>query len=152
MNWIGHRPRICWKIKQVRGRNLAPDIIRQHLLNFQYEDFIAEGLFYTDGSKSLNKTGAGNVRDNPTVSIGLPKDLFIFSAEAHAILRAIMEPALNNLGRIVLSDSESVFTAIESGTSTHPWIQEILITDQKITLCVGFLVTNLVFEAMNSRI
>lgn len=117
---------------------MAPYAIKQHLLKLQCEDFTAEELIYTDGSKNSDTTGAGIARGDQTVSIGLPKELSIFSAEAYAILRAIKEPASNSLGRVILSDSESVLTAIENNTSSHLWVQEIeklLICDQKTRLC-----------------
>lgn len=68
-------------------------------------------------------------------SIGLPPQCSVFSAEAFAIKSALLNVTSNEL--LILSDSASCLSAIESGKSQHPWIQEIedIVRNRQVRLC-----------------
>ena len=74
--------------------------------------------------------------ENRPLSIGLPQQCSVFSAESYAIKSAIASfGSCNEL--LVLSDSASCLSAIETGKSQHPWVQDIenLLVNRKIYLC-----------------
>ena len=88
------------------------------------EKYRADRKIYTDGSMKEGVVGAGIVDGAVQHSFRLPEQCSVFSAEAFAILRGLEETPDD--GRIaVFSDSYSVLTAVQSGVSRHPWIQQI---------------------------
>ena len=138
-SWEHTVPRVCWKLKELGGRNTSPTVARTLLSQLQREDFVAEDHIFTDGSKKDKKVGAAIVCNDTISNYGLPSETTIFSAEAYAIMRVVTMPTTNDRNRrVIFSDSESVITAVQYGVSTHPWIKvirELLIKDQSTTLC-----------------
>lgn len=91
---------------------------------------------YTDGSKSENAVGAGVFSQNQQLAIGLPPQCSVFSAEAYAI-KAALNSSNTQSNLLILSDSASCLSAIESGKSQHPWIQQIehVLRTRPVYLC-----------------
>ncbi|XP_062539136.1 uncharacterized protein LOC134207425 [Armigeres subalbatus] len=79
---------------------------------------------YTDGSVSSRGVGFGVHGPNLTMSESLPRPCNIFSAEAVAVFIAATYPADKPI--VVLTDSASVVSALQSETPKHPWIQGTL--------------------------
>lgn len=79
---------------------------------------------YTDGSLSETGVGCGIHGPHQDMSIRLPKELSIFSAEAWAILTAL-EKYSEERSTMIFSDSQSVLTAVLGTSLNHPWITQI---------------------------
>lgn len=99
----------------------------------RYRDF---SKIFTDGSVADEQVGFGISTDNEQVSGRLPNGCSIFTAEAYAIVKAL-QLVPENSPTVVYSDSASCLMAVDHGTSSHPWIQqiEILARDKNTTLC-----------------
>lgn len=82
-------------------------------------------MIFTDGSLKDGVVGSGIV-DGPTrITHRLPEQCSVFSAEAYAILKCLESTSESSRRTAIFSDSLSVLAAVESGTSKHPWVQQI---------------------------
>ena len=95
---------------------------------------------YTDGSVSGERVGIGIFNEGFQSSIRLPDNLFIYTAEAYAILKAIthrLKPRKKEI--VILTDSLSCLRAIENMSGKHLIITRIAnmlyYSDKKIVLC-----------------
>lgn len=79
---------------------------------------------YTDGSVSETGVGCGIHYPNRDMSIRLPRELSIFSAEAWGILKALQELSVERCA-VIFSDSQSVLSAVSGTSLKHPWIVQI---------------------------
>lgn len=125
-----------WDIKRQVKAGDSPEIVRPVVHKFLAARSHRTTVIYTDGSKTENSVGAEVINDNIQRAIGLPAQCSVFSAEAFAIKSAVDGfSSTNNL--LLLSDSASCLSAIENGSSQHPWIQEIerLLENHQIQLC-----------------
>ena len=100
-------------------------------LRDKYSDHTA---FYTDGSKTIDGTGAAAININNYLQIRLPNNASIYSAELQAIKMALGMIKNSEMGKyIIFSDSLSNLMAIQEGNQNHPYIQEILEKYQYLT-------------------
>ncbi|XP_058816671.1 uncharacterized protein LOC131679945 [Topomyia yanbarensis] len=79
---------------------------------------------FTDGSKIGDEVGIGVSGIGEGLSFRLPAQCSVFSAEASAIALAMVQKP-EDTPVVLLSDSLSVISALESGKSRHPFIQAI---------------------------
>ena len=85
--------------------------------------------YKTDGSKTVDGTGASATIINNYKQIRLPNIASIYSAELQAIKLALNMIKSSETGKsIIFSDSLSNLVAIQEGNQKHPSIQEILET------------------------
>ncbi|XP_058449030.1 uncharacterized protein LOC131428991 [Malaya genurostris] len=134
--WYDPKPRILWDIKKLVKAGDPPEIVRPVVQHLLAERCDRTTVIYTDGSKDNNLVGSGVFGEHIQQSIGLPPQCSVFSAEAYAIKTTLARyHKCNNI--LIMSDSASVLSALESGTSQHPWIQNIetLIGNHSIHLC-----------------
>ncbi|XP_055522868.1 uncharacterized protein LOC129717049 [Wyeomyia smithii] len=135
-SWYNHKPDVRWEIKSIVKAGDPPEIVCPIVQEFLHNYGNHHRIVYTDGSKSNEGVGAGIYNENQMLSIGLPQQCSVFSAEAFAIKSAITSNAnCNQL--LILLDSASYLLAIETGKSQHPWIQDIenLMRNRRIQLC-----------------
>ncbi|XP_062537993.1 uncharacterized protein LOC134206306 [Armigeres subalbatus] len=134
--WHARRPSIVWDVKNCVRAGAPPNRaipVVQELLSTRFR---SSTVIYTDGSKSDDTVGAAFHTTGLAGSFSLPQACSVFSAEAYAIKKAVLTP--NTDGEIIiLTDSASCLLALESGTSKHPWIQEIenLVHNKLIRFC-----------------
>ena len=81
--------------------------------------------FYTDGSLSGEKAGAGIFSRLCIRRIRIPNDYSIFDAEAYAIKSTLEFTTSRHIISVFFSDAQSVLKSIKTGTSTHPTIIDI---------------------------
>ena len=102
-----------------------------------------ESVFiFTDGSKTTSGVGCAFVHGNMRRRIRLPKQCSVFTAEATAVLYALQYIIVNNFRHAVIcTDSLSLIAAIQSGSSDHPTLIDVLMcvhrllqTDHDVTL------------------
>ena len=129
-HWYGDR---SWQTPNLKIDNSIKDNFRAgessarlhqtvlELLNTKYRDYQHR---YTDGSLSRFGTGIGIHDSESDISLRLPNQCSVFSAEAAAILIATATPSSKPL--LILSDSASVLAAIQSQAPKHAWIQAII--------------------------
>lgn len=92
--------------------------LNQEILNNALSNLgFSRMCIYTDASKT--KDGVGGAfyvpSSNTTMQFGLPANTSIFSAEAYAILKALLYVETQNIHNfIILSDSQSVLKAIQN--------------------------------------
>lgn len=79
---------------------------------------------YTDGSLSQVGVGIGIIGHSLEISKSLQPWYSIFSAEAVAVFIAATTVSVRPI--LVLTDSASVISALQSDTPQHPWIQGII--------------------------
>ncbi|XP_058837566.1 uncharacterized protein LOC131693622 [Topomyia yanbarensis] len=91
------------------------------LVNQKYNNHLH---LFTDGSKLNEEVGAGVSGIRAGLSLRLAASCSVFSAEAAAIFTAITQKPIDT-PTAVFSDSLSVLTALETGTSKHPYVQAI---------------------------
>ncbi len=83
---------------------------------------------YTDGSKDDSGVGAAAVCGTSVITIRLPHEASIYTAEAKAILIALDIIAISDKNKfLILSDSLSCLASILSCNYTNPLIKEILL-------------------------
>ncbi|KXJ76324.1 hypothetical protein RP20_CCG009872 [Aedes albopictus] len=130
LHWLGDRswhsvpPKIDNRIKNSFSAGCNSAALRRsvaELLRVSYPNFAHR---FSDGSLSHLGVGIGVSGDIPPVSMSLPPQCSVFSAEAAAAFIAATTPSDRPI--LVLTDSASVISALQSDTPTHPWIQGIL--------------------------
>ncbi|XP_062715142.1 uncharacterized protein LOC134291426 [Aedes albopictus] len=122
--WHARRPSIVWDVKRSIRAGDPPGKVRPIVQQLLSTRFHSSTVVYTDGSKLLDMVGAAFYTNGFTNTFSLPKECSVFSAEAYAILKAVSIPNVNR-EVVILTDSASCLSALETGTSKHPWIQEI---------------------------
>ncbi|XP_039432001.1 uncharacterized protein LOC120414751 [Culex pipiens pallens] len=135
--WHAEKPKIDWEMTAyVRAGESTQKVMAA--FGVVKEKYANYHQIYTDGSKDDDFTGCGIVDGTERTAIRLPAQCSVFSAEAHAIVKALKNlPDGGEESTVVFTDSASVAEAVESGLSQHPWIQEIEseMTRTKATLC-----------------
>ncbi|XP_058840267.1 uncharacterized protein LOC131695767 [Topomyia yanbarensis] len=134
--WYEPQPHVVWDIKRSVNAGDPSEVVRpvvKELLNARFSN---STVVYTDGSKDDDAVGAGMFGEHLQQSTGLPPQCSVFSAEAFAIKTAVTSYYTSN-DLLIMTDSASCLSAIEAGTSQHPWIQEIetMIRHRPINLC-----------------
>lgn len=134
--WNASIPTIDWQMKEsIRAGDSKEKVAAAFgELKEKFSNFLHA---YTDGSVTDRHVGVGILVGTRGTATRLPEQCSIFSAEAFAIKEAISACENEHKPTVIFSDSASVLAAIESGYSTHPWIQkiELAITLRRITLC-----------------
>ena len=93
-------------------------------LRAQYTDFT---FIFTDGSKGEGGVGCAYVHGSHCAVFKLPDHCSVFTAEAVAIFQALNYVNEHSIPKCVLcTDSLSAFTALQSSTSLHPIVTDIL--------------------------
>ncbi|XP_062714797.1 uncharacterized protein LOC134291286 [Aedes albopictus] len=122
-SWSARAPEIDRAIKNHFARQAQPQELQAFFLERirgRYSDYV---INYTDGSKLGNRVGIGVHGTNPEQHHRLPTECSVFSAEAAGISQAIIAP--RDCAALVVTDSNSVISAIENVKSKHPFIQGI---------------------------
>ncbi|XP_058839728.1 uncharacterized protein LOC131695227, partial [Topomyia yanbarensis] len=134
--WYEARPQIMWDIKKRVKAGDPSDTVRPVVQELLTERFSRSTVVYTDGSKDDIAVGAGVFGEHYQQSLGLPQHCSVFSAEAFAIKTALTAYHTSS-DLLIMSDSASCLSAIEAGTSQHPWIQQIenMLRNRPINLC-----------------
>ncbi|XP_058828056.1 uncharacterized protein LOC131687967 [Topomyia yanbarensis] len=134
--WYDRIPQILWEIKKCVKAGDPSGIVRPLVQELLTNHLSRSTIVYTDGSKDDTTVGAAVFGEHFQQSLGLPQQCSVFSAEAFSIKTALT--TFNTVSDLVImSDSASCISAIEVGTSQHPWIQEIenLLRNRSIKLC-----------------
>lgn len=136
---------ICWEGVANAKKNTTTQQLNQSFLS-HLEKHANTMHIYTDGSKSRDGVGFGVVHGHNYLNRALgtlPKEASIFTAELHAILKAlsIIENSIN-LRWTIFTDSQSSIQAISQQNPKHPLVQSIQTVlsrlhnrQRKITLC-----------------
>ncbi|XP_058817602.1 uncharacterized protein LOC131680902 [Topomyia yanbarensis] len=134
--WYEAKPQIVWDIKKRVKAGDPSDTVRPVVQELLTERFSPSTVVYTDGSKDDIAVGAGVFGEHYQQSLGLPQQCSVFSAEAFAIKTALTAYHTSS-DLLIMSDSASCLSAIEAGTSQHPWIQQIenMLRNRPINLC-----------------
>ena len=107
-------------------KELPDEIIHAIFLDHSAQHASAVSIF-TDGSKSDAGVGFGVVFPDYERSGRLPNSASIFTAELHAILKAVKEILLSDERMFVIyCDSKSVLMSLQHFNPVHPLVQEIL--------------------------
>ncbi|XP_058794422.1 uncharacterized protein LOC131666073 [Phymastichus coffea] len=81
---------------------------------------------FTDGSKSKNGTGCAILINGEIQKYKLPASWSVFSAEAHAVSKAVDSIALMDMNKfIIFSDSKSILSALKEVNSKNTAIKSI---------------------------
>lgn len=129
-HWFGERD---WRGSKLIFENDIKNSFRAGDNSVQLRQSVAELLRskydnhqrrYTDGSLSSQGIGMGVSGQNLEISMSLPDQCSVFSAEAAAILVAATTPA--NQPIVIVTDSASCISALQSERPRHPWIQGII--------------------------
>ena len=123
--WKLKTVKVCYEGCKTTKTKLSTLAIKQEFLSHNYKH-LGTNKIYTDGSKSTNGTGFAVITDTRTLRAKIPHNSTIFSAESHAILRALIE--IKNRDEptwTIYTDSQSTLNAIEEYNPRNPIIQEI---------------------------
>jgi len=89
----------------------------------RYADY---SIIYTDGSKDMHGVGAAAVSSERELSMSMPTEASIFSAEIEAINLAVNLIRENNDGKfLVASDSISVLQSLKSSQCINPTLRKV---------------------------
>ena len=95
-----------------------------HEFQAKYAEFV---FVFTDGSKTAGGVGCAYVHGERCEGFKLPAQCSVFTAEAVAIYQALLYVTENLIPKCVIStDSLSVFSALQSSSSSHPTVIDIL--------------------------
>ncbi|XP_055526915.1 uncharacterized protein LOC129719545 [Wyeomyia smithii] len=133
--WNAPKPLIIWDVKQQIRAGDPPDKVRPVVHEVIERRLHGYTLLYTDGSKGDETVGSGLFGIGISKSEALPQHCSVFSAEAHAINMALKFRHSTPIA--ILTDSASCLSALESGKSSHPWIQNIekAIRNRNVQFC-----------------
>ena len=102
------------------------DVQVQGEFNSLRAEYVDYAFIYTDGSKTEEGVGCAYIHGNRSDGFKLPDHCSIFTAEAVAIYKALTYVHENHVHKCVIcTDSLSVFTALQSPSSTHPTVTDI---------------------------
>ena len=126
--WTITKPHIDLTLIQLEKTQLTTLSAKNRFkeLRDKYSDYTA---FFTDGSKTVDRTGAAAININNYKPIRLSNIASIYSAELQAIKIALDMIKNSEMDKsVIFSDSLSSLVAIQEGNQNHPYIQEILET------------------------
>ena len=123
-----------WKLSQCKVTRLTHEkkgnidrtLVMSEFLELRgsYPDY---EFIFTDGSKTVHGVGCAFVHGDMRQRFKLPGYCSVFTAEAIAVLRALEYIELNSLRHTVIcTDSLSVVNAVNSASSVHPTMIDIL--------------------------
>lgn len=135
--WDTEPPQIDWSVKKLIKAGDPPNKVSpvfNETINQKYRRYT---IIYTDGSKNETGVGIGISSRTEGMFYKLPSTCSVFTAEAAAIHTAITQQATNaDTPVLICTDSASALSALEKGSSKHPWIQAIdSIRNRNITFC-----------------
>lgn len=136
-SWMAKSPKIDGTIKASFRRKATPERVKAHFyerIEKHYNDYEVR---FTDGSKLGDKVGLGILGDQIERCYSLPSACSVFSAEAAAILQATVLPSDKPI--LIVTDSASALTALESPTNKHPYIQRIQSELEQSEVDVSFM-------------
>ena len=121
-------------LRLVNGRKSDMNVREIHhefnLLKDAYQDHT---FIYTDGSKTAEGVGCAFLYMDTCQQFRLPDYCSVFTAEAFAILRALLFCELNRVDQCVIcTDSLSVVTALQSSSTQHPTVIDIIETVHRL--------------------
>ncbi|XP_043201712.1 uncharacterized protein LOC122370306 [Amphibalanus amphitrite] len=120
------------RLTNERKANLS-DIEVQCQFNDLRERYATFSFCFTDGSKNHDGVGCAYVLGNRRERFKLPNNCSVFTAEAFAILRALLFVEESGIMRCVIcTDSLSVLTALRGPVTSHPTIMKILETCHRL--------------------
>lgn len=116
-------------------KELTNNSIYKQLFNELRSNYSHYTEIYTDGSKTENGSGCAVVYPEYTMMYSLPKCYTIFSSELYAIKQALLYVEQDKCKQhfIIFTDSMSAIIALNSASSKHTIIQDILTIYNKIT-------------------
>lgn len=123
VSWHSTKPTIDSTIKNRFRAGDNSVVLRAAVTEWLRTKYAGYALRYTDGSLSRSGVGIGITGPGTELSLSLSPLCSIFSAEAAAIFIAATVPS--DLPILILSDSASVITALQSESPSHPWVQGI---------------------------
>ena len=129
--WTWRKPKLILLLNEKKSNYNPPEILQ--LFFETIHEFARYTQYYTDGSKTGERTAAAAVRRdrdgtlNTILNDRLPNNTNIFSAELKAILAAYQNIKINNLSKsIIISDSLSALQSIDPKQSqSHPLLTQI---------------------------
>ena len=124
--WTTTKPHIDLKLIQQENTQPTTSSTKNRFkeLGDKYSD-----AFYTDGSKTVDGTGAAVTNINYYKQIRNPNIASIYSVELQAIKMALDLIKNSEMGKsIIFSDSLSSLVTIQEGNQNHLYKQEILET------------------------
>ncbi|XP_058467078.1 uncharacterized protein LOC131440008 [Malaya genurostris] len=128
-------PKLETSLAQTTGAKPLPAAAKSNFLQLISDRFHNIPAYYTDGSRTDQGTGIGVWGPNVSIFRSLPPQCSVFSAEAAAIF-ACIERIPPGSEAVIFSDSLAVITALESGSSRHPFVQAIeAYCGDKTTIC-----------------
>ncbi|XP_062713477.1 uncharacterized protein LOC134290367 [Aedes albopictus] len=122
-SWSAKRPQIAKNIKTHFRKQCNPTEVQTAFREVLNRKFSTHEVRYTDGSKLAERVGLGIYSRTTEMYHSLPIQCSVFSAEAAAIFLATTTPCDNPM--LVVSDSDSVLSAITNPSNRHPFIQKI---------------------------
>lgn len=133
--WYVEEPRVDTSLAVSVGANPYPSAAVSHFRELVNTRYSQHTKIYTDGSKLGHEVGIGISGVDSGLSFKLPTSCSVFSAEAAAIVHALLRtPA--DMPMVIFSDSLSVLSAVTTGESRHPFVQAIeLACSPMVTLC-----------------
>ncbi|XP_039450361.1 uncharacterized protein LOC120429209 [Culex pipiens pallens] len=133
--WNVPTPRIDWRMHQIVRAGDSHTKVAAAFCEI-VQSYQAHRRIFTDGSLKDGVVGAGVVDGATQITFRLPEQCSVFSAEALAIVKSLENTIEDGSRLAIFSDSLSVLTAVESGSSKHPWVQQIeeLMYEREVTL------------------
>lgn len=120
-SWSAKEITVDKTIKNHFRRNANPVAVQGCFLERLSEAYSNAEVYYTDGSKLANRVGVGVFGSDTEISLRLPSQCTVFTAESAAIYLAAKKQT--DRMKLIVSDSASAITAICSDTNKHPFIQ-----------------------------
>ncbi|XP_058816900.1 uncharacterized protein LOC131680197 [Topomyia yanbarensis] len=134
-SWYESRPCTNTSLSRSLGAGPSPEVARAKFHQLMKDRFTNHARIFTDASKLVDRVGVGVRGIDTGLAFRLPPICSVFSAEAAAISLALANKT-DGIPTVILSDSLSVITALETGTSRHPYIQAIEnYCDSLTTIC-----------------
>lgn len=123
-SWQSGKPKIDSTIKDRFRAGDNSITLRASVIEWLRNNYPNHLHRYTDGSLSNRGVGIGIYGLDVSRSLSLAPLCSIFSAEAAAVFIAATTPAEQPI--LILTDSASVVSALQSESPAHPWLQGIL--------------------------
>lgn len=122
-SWSARAPEVDNTIKKRFRRQAQPQQVQAHFHERIRKRYHNWAIRYSDGSKVGERVGVGVHGTEPEQHHRLPAECSVFSAEAAGIFQAITAPRDRPV--LVVTDSQSAISAIESPKAKHPFIQGV---------------------------
>ena len=121
--WIITKPHIDLTLIQQEKTHPATSSAKNRFKEFR-DKYSGHTAFYTDRSKTIDRTGAAFTNINNYKQIRLPNVASIYLAELQAIKMALDMIKNSEIGKsMIFSDSLFSLVAIQEGNQNHPYIQ-----------------------------